>query len=107
MTAWDERALERANLFYPPPEGEHVGRKYSLDDLRFGKRDAFIAGAAWQREQLLTDETHPRTITKDEFEALCLTVADQIPPGACRAEVLAYTATYALRAAGIEVIGNE
>ena len=49
----------------------------------------------------------PRTITKDEFETLCLTAADQIPPGARRAEVLAYTATYALHAAGIEVTDDE
>lgn len=59
MSTWDERAMERANLFYPPPEGE-LGLTYPLEALRDGKRDAFVLGAAWQREQLLTDEAIER-----------------------------------------------
>ena len=51
MNTWDELAMERANLFYPPPEGE-LGLTYPLEALRDGKRDAFVLGAEWQRAQL-------------------------------------------------------
>lgn len=73
MTTWDERAMERANLLYPSPEDEQVSGKYTLDDLRSGKRDAFIAGAGWQRGQHLTDETvdrAARALNKDGWTCM-------------------------------------
>ena len=60
MSTWDERAMERANLLYPPPPDSELGLTYPLDALRDGKRDAFILGASWHQEQLLTDEVIDR-----------------------------------------------
>lgn len=60
MSTWDERAMERANLFYPPPPDGETGLTYPLEALRDGKRDAFMMGASWRQEQLLTDETIER-----------------------------------------------
>ena len=56
MNTWDELAMERANLFSPPPSDCELGLTYPLEALRDGKRDAFVLGAEWQRAQLLTDE---------------------------------------------------
>lgn len=60
MTTWDERAMEQANLFYPPPPDGEMGLTYPLEALRDGKRDAFMLGASWQQKQLLTDDVIER-----------------------------------------------
>ena len=61
MTTWNDRALECASDLFPEPEGREANKTYyPLEALREHKRGAFILGAAWQREQLLTDETVER-----------------------------------------------